>query len=1134
MHLFKSFLSGFLWSREEDKQHNEETLTVKRDDKRKIWEEDKEEKEETTLIVKKEDKTPLCLTDYVFSWSISDIMNKDLYNDKVNPIPDTFLSAHHYLNSFVFPLLEETHADLRSNMLSVHSAPFCEIYDVEISIGFNIPKNLQYSMVLKKSGNSDNSPLGKYKPQSGDLIAITDVRPKCIDDLNRPKVSYLVAVVQGMKEKNLIKIPILSSKVIEFDRERGRMGNRVLFAVYLTNLTTNRRIWSGLHPGEGGNMNIINSVLNINPSVEENCTLCLSTKTESINVLKSREVINSFGLDESQKGAVSNCIALTECRHENRVKLIWGPPGTGKTKTVASLVFTLLKMKCRTLTCAPTNVAVMGVAKRLMSCLSCTLEYDTYGLGDIVLSGNGERMKINEHEDLYDVFLDYRISVLRHCFAPLTGWKGCLDQMMSLLENPQRMYLRYSLQQEESNEDDFDADVSSNLEETSSTRSFLKNLVIQNKNENKNKNKNSKEQEKVMKSKANDKQDTILMTFEEFFTRRFFALRKQIVVCTTGLYTHMPTLLLSTEVLKDMIRLVDTLKLLETLIRKVDVTNQRLLKRALIIGCDGTNLCRIRLECLKVMKSLGESFRVPKIIEDHEIRNFCLKNARLIFCTVSSSANLHTQGAFEMVIIDEAAQLKECESAIPLQLPGLRHAVLVGDEKQLPAMVISKICEKAGFGRSLFERLVMLGHNKHLLNIQYRMHPSISLFPNNEFYGNRISDGPNVRERAYEKRFIEEKIYGSFSFINITNGKEEFDNRHSRRNMVEVSAVAEIVSKLYKECKKSKKRVRVGCISPYKAQVFAIQESLRKANYSTDAKDLFSVNVRSVDGFQGGEEDIIIISTVRCNGNGLVGFLDNRQRANVALTRARHCLWILGSGATLLNSGSIWQKLVMEAKNRGCFYNAYEDKNLSLTISNSLIELRQMNSLFSVDSTLFKLAIWKVCFSPKFHESITRLKDVEIHKEVVSIVVKLSNGWRKQEKKDENAPSSSSQLLELYDVKGTIKLAWTIEIMRQNSVETQVIKVLDVLPQSEIEQLSKKFDASLGNYTMNQMSRCLCKQNQRGLIVPMTWPINDAPSTTSNELATRLAAICLRNNNQPRSSPKTRRYHGRRINRDRS
>ena len=89
----------------------------------------------------------------------------------------------------------------------------------------------------------------------------------------------------------------------------------------------------------------------------------------------------------------------------------------------------------------------------------------------------------------------------------------------------------------------------------------------------------------------------------------------------------------------------------------------------------------------------------------------------------------------------------------------------------------------------------------------------------------------------------------------------------------------------------SKRKVRVGCISPYKAQVFALQEKIGKT-YSTDARCDFSVSVRSVDGFQGGEEDLIIISTVRCNGLGSVGFLSDRQRANVALTRARYCLFL--------------------------------------------------------------------------------------------------------------------------------------------------------------------------------------------------------------------------------------------------
>ena len=87
------------------------------------------------------------------------------------------------------------------------------------------------------------------------------------------------------------------------------------------------------------------------------------------------------------------------------------------------------------------------------------------------------------------------------------------------------------------------------------------------------------------------------------------------------------------------------------------------------------------------------------------------------------------------------------------------------------------------------------------------------------------------------------------------------------------------------ECIETKKKVRVGVISPYKAQVYAIQEKVKKYG-NVDNSD-FSISVRSVDGFQGGEEDVIIISTVRCNGNGSVGFLSNHQRTNVGLTRAR-------------------------------------------------------------------------------------------------------------------------------------------------------------------------------------------------------------------------------------------------------
>ncbi|OAY72239.1 Helicase SEN1, partial [Ananas comosus] len=121
----------------------------------------------------------------------------------------------------------------------------------------------------------------------------------------------------------------------------------------------------------------------------------------------------------------------------------------------------------------------------------------------------------------------------------------------------------------------------------------------------------------------------------------------------------------------------------------------------------------------------------------------------------------------------------------------------------------------------------------------------------------------------------------------------------------------------------SGRKLGVGVISPYTAQVKAIQEKLGRMYEMYDG---FSVKVKSVDGFQGGEEDVIIISTVR------------------------HCLWVLGNGPTLTKSESIWQKLVDDAKNRGCFFNANEDKDLADAVIKAFVELDELDNLLNMDS----------------------------------------------------------------------------------------------------------------------------------------------------------------------------------------
>ncbi|CAD6342768.1 unnamed protein product [Miscanthus lutarioriparius] len=307
-----------------------------------------------------------------------------------------------------------------------------------------------------------------------------------------------------------------------------------------------------------------------------------------------------------------------------------------------------------------------------------------------------------------------------------------------------------------------------------------------------------------------------------------------------------------------------------------------------------------------------------------------LRDSQLVFCTPFMSTRLKCQ-QYDILIIDEAAYLKECESMVPLSIDGIKHLVLIGDDKQLQSVVMSQIAKEAKYGRSLFERLCEIGYHKHLLNVQYRMHPYISKFPNTTFYDGRIID---ATKNTAAKIFVG-NIFGNYSFINIEDGIEEQIGQ-SVQNMVEAAVATTIVSKLSKACSNQNKKASVGVISLYAAQVNALKENI--GTIQTD--ELLSVEVKTVDSFQGDEKDIIILSTVRNNKVGNIGFLDSGGRANVALTRARDCLWILGNEKTLIKSNSVWSKLVQDAKGRFSFFDAHADPDLDSVISG----FKSMNS----------------------------------------------------------------------------------------------------------------------------------------------------------------------------------------------
>ncbi|KAM3684523.1 hypothetical protein ACB098_11G053200 [Castanea mollissima] len=1082
--------------------------------------------------VKKEEIPGRGLVDLVFSWSLKDVLNEDLYKYQMRMIPQSFSSTKEYMASFCDPLAEETHADLLSGMSTLSQAPTREIIFVKQFVKLETPKDLFYHVTLE-SVRKFKDRGGRYEPVARDLIAITDVRPKCIADLVSPNRSYLVAFVLSVRQESCMTI--LSSKPILIKKDKNKK-RETLYAVPLMNMNTNIRIWMALNSKlEGGNLNIIQNVLQYSSVNATNCTACLLGKNCNAAFADVRYRIRSSDLNDSQKDAVLSCLVTWECHHQSTVKLIWGPPGTGKTKTVGFMLCSLLRMKCRTLTCAPTNTALLEVTQQLLKNVTGSLEYDTYGLGDVVLFGNSERMKIFDCPDLLDVFLDNRVKILYECLVSSSGWKGSFLSMMCLLEDPKRQYELYL--NERSMTDNKEGKIEGMSKNKGRNRiqgkeidqSFedkkgkknIKKVIVQVLNENKNKKTleifPSEKEKKLENEEIQNKCDDPL-SFEEFIQRRFDCILKRLNYCIVNLYTHLPTSFISLEVVKNMNLALDFLRSLETLLCTVSVADKGLKQ---VSGENEQsrlgNLMKssfVRKDCLQILRSLPQKFPVPDFRCEDEIKKFCLENSCLFFCTVSSSAKLHeVMVKWEVLVIDEAAQLKECESTIPLQLPGLHHAILIGDEQQLPAMVKSKVSEKAEFGRSLFQRLVLLGQKKELLNVQHRMHPSISLFPNRVFYENQILDGPNVKEGRHEKRFLQGNMFGSYSFINVAHGKEEFDNSHSLKNMVEVAVASEIVASLFKESVCTKKKVKVGIISPYKAQVYAIGEKLK--NYSADSNDDFSISIRSVDGFQGGEEDVIIVSTVRCNMNGVVGFLKNRQRANVALTRARHCLWILGNEATLIKRCTIWKDLVIDAKKRGCFYNADEDKSLAQAITVALVEHNQIHILLNMDSFLFKKARWKVSFSNDFLKSMLKVENAETRKEVLTLLESLANGWRQplEMKKLFYHNGTSSQLLEQYKVNGFLNLVWTVDILEENSCYIQILKVWDILPLSEMPRLANRLDVLFENYTVDKMNRCKHKSLNRSLAVPMRWPIGSNSCTKADlvqSLSQPLASLSLR------------------------
>ncbi|GMM39894.1 putative DNA/RNA helicase [Hanseniaspora uvarum] len=356
------------------------------------------------------------------------------------------------------------------------------------------------------------------------------------------------------------------------------------------------------------------------------------------------------------------------------------------------------------------------------------------------------------------------------------------------------------------------------------------------------------------------------------------------------------------------------------------------------------NLLRVELtqcnETLNIMRKERDSiretnniFRRKSEFEKKNLTQRILNEADIVCTTLSGSAQKQLENLglfFPTVVIDEACQCTELSTLVPLRY-GAKQIIMVGDPNQLPPTVISNVASGANYDESLFSRLIK-GNVPYLLDVQYRMHPEISKFPSKQFYKSKLKDGPNMDTMNY-KPWFKDPIFKPYNFFSVVDGRESKSAAMSLSNTIEAEFVVKLVETLLNrysneyekgidgKMKKISFKNQIGVVSPYKEQVRLIRNLFERKFGSMISQ---TVAVETVDSFQGQEKAIMIFSCVRSSDTSTsIGFLKDYRRLNVALTRGKSNMWIVGNSNMLIKD-KLWGSLIRDAEERGAVVNGGE------------------------------------------------------------------------------------------------------------------------------------------------------------------------------------------------------------------
>ncbi|XP_045655089.1 protein ZGRF1 isoform X5 [Ursus americanus] len=300
-----------------------------------------------------------------------------------------------------------------------------------------------------------------------------------------------------------------------------------------------------------------------------------------------------------------------------------------------------------------------------------------------------------------------------------------------------------------------------------------------------------------------------------------------------------------------------------------------------------------------------ERVYVRKSIEQHKLgtNKTLLKQVRVVGITCAACPfTCMNDLKFPIVVLDECSQITEPASLLPIARFECEKLILVGDPKQLPPTIQgSDAAHENGLEQTLFDRLCLMGHKPVLLRTQYRCHPAISAISNDLFYEGNLMNGISETERSPLLEWLP-----TLCFYNV-KGLEQTERDNSFHNVAEAAFTLKLIQSLIASGIAGS---MIGVITLYKSQMYKLCHLLGAVDF--DHPDIKAVQVSTVDAFQGAEKEIIILSCVRTRQ---VGFIDSEKRMNVALTRGRRHLLIVGNLACL-RKNQLWGRVIQHCEGR--------------------------------------------------------------------------------------------------------------------------------------------------------------------------------------------------------------------------